>query len=505
MTFGVPFPAGTLWDMNRVRLVDTDGRPLPCQKETTGLWAEDGAIQWVRFDALVSQPGGCYVEVTDGADAEPTAKQPVEIATEDDRVTVHVAGAEYLLGRGVSPIRSLSYDGRIVASADNGAWGLYVVDNRGRRGQALADGETMVVEARGPLAASVRFEGDYATAEGHKLARHITRLEFFAGQPAVQITHTFVLTKDTSEIWFRDIGWQLNVEPGAGAKAVFATSRTDWKKTFETDVPRGEVVYLLQDDYIQFGGGKKHFVVAGETQSESGKKETFLEGAECGDWAALRGDAGGLMISCRDTARQHPKEFRFAAEQADFKLFSSLAGEELDFRPAALAKRWNRGGKLTGEYAESAKTLKTNAVGWCKTHEFFLRPVAPAEPEDALARLSRLHSTPVLALADPSWIHQSRAMGPLHPKAPDRFPEAEELIYVLSGCGDQGLGKEVRRVQAGDLIHVFPGVDHYTANDGAEPLAMFVVYSPPGPEEALRELAKTLARGDGAGKGTELR
>jgi len=428
VTFGVPFPAGTLWDINCVRLVDADGRPLPCQKETTGLWAEDGAIQWVRFDALVSQPGGCYVEVTDDAGAESKAEHPVEVDRQDDCVMVRVAGAEYALAKGTSPIRSISYNGRTVASADGDAWGLYAVDNQGRLGQALADGETMVTEASGPLAASVRFEGDYVTLEGDRLARHITRLEFFAGQPAVYVTHTFVLTRDTNELWFRDIGWQLNVQPGEQAKALFATSRTDWTKTFQTDVQQGEVVYLLQDDYIQFGGGKMHFVIASDTEGQNGQKQTLVEGAECGDWAALRGDAGGLMISCRDTARQHPKESRFAAKQMDFKLFSGLAGEELDFRPAALARRWNRGGKLTGEYVELAKTLRTNAVGWSKTHEFLLRPVAAAEPANALARLSRLHSTPVLALADPKWIHESRALGPLHPKDTERFREAEELI-----------------------------------------------------------------------------
>lgn len=428
VTFGVPFPAGTLWDIDRVRLVDADGRPLPCQKETTGLWAEDGAIQWIRFDTLVSHPGGCYVELTDDAGAQSKVDQSVEVVAADHRVTVRVAGAEYVLAKGVSPIRSISHKGRVVASADGGARGLYAVDNRGRLGQAVADGETMTVEASGPVTASVRFEGDYATREGERLARHVTRLEFFAGQPSVQVTHTFVLTCNTNELWFRDIGWHLNVEPGEEAKAMFATSRTDWQMSFETDVRRSEAVYLLQDDYIQFGGGKDHFAIASETESRDGQKKTLLEGAECGDWAAMRGDAGGLMISCRDTARQHPKEYRFATNQMDFKLFSSLADEELDFRPAVLARRWNRGGKLTGEYAESAKTLETNAVGWSKTHEFLLRPVAPTETDDTLARLSRLHSTPVLGLADPKWIHESRAMGPLHPKDTERFREAEELI-----------------------------------------------------------------------------
>jgi hypothetical protein len=36
VTFGVPFPAGTLWDLEPLRVVGGDGRAVPAQKEVTG-------------------------------------------------------------------------------------------------------------------------------------------------------------------------------------------------------------------------------------------------------------------------------------------------------------------------------------------------------------------------------------------------------------------------------------------------------------------------------------
>ena len=67
--------------------------------------------------------------------------------------------------------------------------------------------------------------------------------------------------------------------------------------------------------------------------------------------------------------------------------------------------------------------------------------------------------------------------------------DVEEMIYVVSGVGDQSLGDVVHAVKPGDLIHVFPGVEHDTVNTGDEPLRLLVIYSPTGPEETLREIA----------------
>ena len=62
VTLGVPFPAGALWDADRVRVVNQAGESLPHQKEVTGLWAPDGSVKWMRFDALVAPQDGCFVE-----------------------------------------------------------------------------------------------------------------------------------------------------------------------------------------------------------------------------------------------------------------------------------------------------------------------------------------------------------------------------------------------------------------------------------------------------------
>ena len=55
----------------------------------------------------------------------------------------------------------------------------------------------------------------------------------------------------------------------------------------------------------------------------------------------IKRPAGGLLVGCRDAARQHPKEFEVFADRMVLHLFSNRAGEELDYRTKTLMKRWN--------------------------------------------------------------------------------------------------------------------------------------------------------------------
>ncbi|HVY51245.1 MAG TPA: cupin domain-containing protein [Devosia sp.] len=72
-------------------------------------------------------------------------------------------------------------------------------------------------------------------------------------------------------------------------------------------------------------------------------------------------------------------------------------------------------------------------------------------------------------------------------------PGAEEIIFVISGEGEQMVedpnGRPVARpVRAGCTVFVPASRFHSTLNTGSGPMQLFVVYSPAGPERALRDL-----------------
>jgi len=417
ITFGIPFPAGKLWSTAELRMVDRDGHEIACQKEITGLWAREGSIKWVRFDALVEPAVGCFVEF---APPLTEASTKVKARQDGDNVVLDTGVSRYVLSKELSPIEEI-WLGKNRLASSAGTRGLYVVDQKGRRASASARGARVDIEAIGPVAASVRVEGFYRTPHGDALARHITRVEVFAGQPFANVTHTLVLTNDTNEVWFKEIGWEFAVEPGKDERGIFSISREDAAKTAVVKLTGDSFAYALQDEHVRFGGGGNHFVLV-----QDGKM--LVEGEECGDWASLAGARGGLMLACKETARQHPKEFELSRDRFVFRLFSDRSGEELDFRAPTLARKWN----LPQKTVEKLSGFPSNAMGWSKTHELRLSPLTAGDGEEESAQLAALHSAPVYACAAPKWIGESGAMGfPFHPRDPERFPEAEKMVDWL--------------------------------------------------------------------------
>lgn len=72
-------------------------------------------------------------------------------------------------------------------------------------------------------------------------------------------------------------------------------------------------------------------------------------------------------------------------------------------------------------------------------------------------------------------------------------PDAEEIIFVISGDGEQMVEDEqgnpvTRKVGPGCTCFIPESRFHSTLNTGKAPMQLFVVYSPAGPELALREL-----------------
>lgn len=66
-------------------------------------------------------------------------------------------------------------------------------------------------------------------------------------------------------------------------------------------------------------------------------------------------------------------------------------------------------------------------------------------------------------------------------------PDSEEILFVLSGEGEQMIGdEEPFPIRPGDVVHVPVAVFHSTFATSWEPLRLLVVHAPAGAEETLR-------------------
>src|SRR3712207_2519884 len=68
-------------------------------------------------------------------------------------------------------------------------------------------------------------------------------------------------------------------------------------------------------------------------------------------------------------------------------------------------------------------------------------------------------------------------------------PDADEILYVLAGTGDQMVDDtDTFPVRARDTVWVPKGAYHSTLNTGYEPMVLLAVYAPAGAEEVLKDL-----------------
>ena len=495
--FGLPVPRGSLWREDGLKVVEATGRDIPFQLETAGKWSESGSIKWIWIDALITGKDGDLIYVVPETGKKKSLfPRLLSVDGETGKLVVKTGAAEYTVGKDGGLIKEIRCKNRLIAGEGRGR-GLYVVDHEGRIGKASDRNASMKIESTGPVSAVIRIEGDYVTDEGENLARHITRLTFTAGRTEVGITHTLVITRNTGDVWFRDIGWEFEVYPGAEPRGSFsmtpANSRNpaegkvileEWEamadgkgqvkketeeKVVSVDLGNGRVYSSIQKEGVTLGLKPIIYSWTRKNPStpwipflrgsnvallkEEGKEEPLFNGERIGDWSAVEGGNGGLVFSCRDASAQHPKEMELSRNSINMKLFSySASGNELDFKMKTVMENWGMlpiekvegrdkvPEKLLKDYVSFVSRHSSNAVGWSKTHELLISPLLPGiNPGE----ICRLHSRQVFAHVSPEWIRKTGVLGALHPVDMKNYQLEETLISNLFwGKVKQGLGGE---------------------------------------------------------------
>jgi len=423
ITFGFPLPRGAVWQTEGLQLLDAEGEPQIAQFHPRARWNEAGSYKWLRVDAFTTSSGPLRVAATEENQSQDRTGPTLKFVADGKAVNVDTGVATYRIEPSSALLNHITRDGKVISQTGESQRGLFVVDQKGRLGQVDAETTEIVTEWLGPLAGCLRVSGAYRSGDGEELARFTAWLEFAAGRPECRITHHLVLTRNTNEVWFKEIGWELGLKSWTARSALWAAERGKTGSLPALEVGE-DAVRMAQIRHRRYGGDQDEFEIGSEGA-------TRITPGEMGDWVAALGTEQGLMIGCREAARQHPKALIVGPDFIRLDLFHGGTGEELDFRSPALVKRWNAGGVLGDKLAGETSELTTNAVGWSKTHFLEICPLTTEDPESleasALAA-GQGFAFPVTALASPEWTYQTEVAGPLYPRDRKRFPEAEAFI-----------------------------------------------------------------------------
>ncbi|NLO08183.1 MAG: LamG domain-containing protein [candidate division WS1 bacterium] len=419
---GVPIPEGAVTNPAQVRVLNNEA-PVPAQVDIATTY-RDGSARWVLVSMMAPVDGSYVVEIMDSPQGAP-AEQMASAADGGYRVDTGAA-VFTVTSRSLLPLTA-QIGGRDLYSP--GAAEAFAVDNQGRRAVAAGDAARIEVSVlkNGPVRSALRTEGDYVLEDGTPIARGVCIMEFFAGSPMVKLTHSFVLTQSTNEIWFRDYGITVPVDGDGDAAATFDTDRA-----FDTTVERmplaaGDLASMTQVEFPHFAERDSLF----ELLLIGGNRSTMVTSGEaCGEWTDLTAGGIGCTIAVRDFAEQFPKSFSATSDAITVHLWPERSGKEMDFRSETLVRDyWKSWANMAPGGGEALAALPSDAQAAQKTHRLWLMPHAGALDVADTARRAHAVTAPVLVQADPEFLATSGALPwPLQPKDEERFPEQEEFI-----------------------------------------------------------------------------
>lgn len=296
---------------------------------------------------------------------------------------------------------------RMIAVGDGG--GIYLIDNRDRK--AVLGGKTgeldWKIETQGKVRLVLRCEGYYTTQDGDQVARAIVRYHIYRDRPDVKLEHTFIVTRDNDEVWYKEIGVSLPLKSEGRSKAHFCDAKG---KFYTAELEAGDEAWIFQKEYpvyarneyiCEMGTGKK---AKGRTTESAG-------------WSALGNGSAGLMLSVRDFAPQFPKEFCAYNGQLTAKLWSGRDKRLLDFHPKTMAADWWKewvdyanvsahNQKVPEAQPENIRSGKNNpsCVGVARTHTLYFTYFFGEVKPDKCKALDNYFQKPALVYPDPRWI-----------------------------------------------------------------------------------------------------
>lgn len=459
VSWGVPWPQGTVRKDQSFALTGPDGKALPLQAWPLAYWP-DGSIKFTGF-AAVAHAAGSYV-ISAGPGVAPAA--PLTVQTGDGIVDVDTGASKVRVGtRGAELVQSISIDGREVAK--NGRLvGLVQQGPDPDDGLAMPPRaafaskiDKVTVEQSGPVRAVIKVEGKHKLDKGgREWLPFSLRLYFYAGSPAIHVVHTFVYDGEQGKDFIRGLGLRFTVpmrEEVYNRDVAFSGRDGGlWMESLQPgDLnadPRqvagqkieGGRFYGIKDkeqlaiwsDYKLTQPTPDGFHILKRTNAQS--TWIFSDAGKRASGLAFVGDvSGGLAVSVKDFWQSFPAGFdvRGAAGNAA-ELTAWLWSPDA---PAMDMRHYDTRAHGLGATYEDVQKGMSVAYGVARTSEFTLYPTASVPARAELAAMAKTGEARALLSASPPYIHSAGVFGvwdPVNRSTPARAAIEDKLDSVLA-------------------------------------------------------------------------
>lgn len=401
---GIPLPQGLLQDPVAVRLLDTNGADVPVQTQALSRWPDGLNVQWLLVDFMARTTAGENAAYTLVLNEKPAAQIPPSLRIEAQAdeaagvlgqvavpVTVHTGPLTLRLGeQGFRPFADVLVEGR---RQPTGTGGFELTDAEGVVFSSAREApESIVVEADGPLRATVAVRGRLLDAESNAYMRYLCRLHFHAGSAAVRTV--FTLENDV-------------FQPDMNLLA-----------SLHADIPAN-----LAGASVSVGGdGEPHALAAGGRilQDEDFRYVGSLEGRRADGWLLASGTTQPVAVAVRDFWQLYPKAFRLGENAIRVELLPELPADQYAGANDDELTQWYFWNERGRYKIRTGVRLSTEfAVDWAPA-------IQPGSPAGYAA--AEWWQQPLFAACTPEWYCATGVLDTMLPRQEGNFDIYEQRL-----------------------------------------------------------------------------
>jgi hypothetical protein len=448
VSWGIPWPKGTVQKTDSFALTAADGASVPVQTWPLAYWP-DGSIMW-SGQSISAKPGlaGPF-QIAVGAPAAPAAK----IVCTQDAAGISIdtgVMTSRIPKQGSSLFESISIGDRKIA--ENGKLVLTLEDRSQFDSQKILRQEdfvsqikTVTLEQQGPVRAVVKIEGNHKSTTGDRAFLPFTvRLYFNAGLDSIRMVHSFVFDGDDQKDFIKGLGLSFSVpmrEEVINRHVRFGGDTGMWAEPVKPVVGRRDITYGNQgmvfpdqvagkripnidqyaaaqqqyirdaaqwDDYKLTQVNPDGFTIEKRTQNKSSWLHV-MDGHRALGSAFLGDVTGGMAVDVKKFWQKYPASFEIhgattAAGQLTVWLWSPDA-------PAMDLRHYDVIGHGLDMAYEDWKQGWDSALGVANTSELTLRAVSGVPSDQELVDMSKGTSAPAMLVCSPQYYHSQRACG----------------------------------------------------------------------------------------------
>ncbi len=435
VSWGVPWPQGTVKKDQAFSLTAPDGTAMPLQSWTLAYWP-DGSIKWTGF-ATTSTPG-MSGNLKLSTSAAPAATGQLKVTDAVTYIQINTGPLTCVIDKTGDTIvdwmavngTTVAQKGQLVCILQNGPE-TNPEDSPPAREKYLSTIKKVTLEQSGPVRATVKIEGMHkGVTSGREWLPFTVRLYFYSGETSVRLVHTIVFDGDQEKDFVRGLGmtfavpmreevqnrhvrfsgedgglWAEPIQPGAGNAQQDAGQPIGGGGNYGLNG-----AYAIWDDFKLVQPTPDGFTITKRTNPQS----TWLysnAGKRSSGFAFVGDTSGGLGLSVKNFWQSFPDSLEVRHASADVAQltawFWSPDGPEMDMRHYDIKAHG-----LGPTYEDVRLDLgRSTAYGVGRTSELTLYPetAVPAK-EDTVALAQAGTELPMIA-ATPDYIHSTGVFG----------------------------------------------------------------------------------------------